>query len=69
MINRVTVTLEQPEYSALLEVAVAELRSPSDQLRYILRRELERLRLIQPPAPASTAQRREPQQEASDDSA
>jgi len=69
MINRVTVTLEQPEYSALLEVAVAELRSPSDQLRYILRRELERLRLIQPAGVTGPAQPREPQQEASDDSA
>jgi hypothetical protein len=42
MVNRVTLTLEQPEYSALLKVALAELRSPQDQARYILRRELER---------------------------
>ena len=42
MVTRLTVTLEQPEYAALVEMAVAELRSPPDQLRHILRHELER---------------------------
>ena len=42
MVNRIAVTLEQPEYSGLLEIAVAELRDPSDQLRHILRTELKR---------------------------
>lgn len=42
MINRVTVPLEQPEYSGLLKLAVADLRTPQDQLRVILRQELER---------------------------
>lgn len=42
MVTRLTVTLEQPEYAALLEIAISELRSPPDQLRHILRRELER---------------------------
>lgn len=46
MVTRITVTLEQPEYSALLKVAVEELRSPQDQLRYILRKELDRLGLL-----------------------
>ena len=46
MVNRLTVTLEQPEYAALLDVAIAELRSPADQVRYILRQELERRRLL-----------------------
>ena len=41
MVNRITVTLEQPEYAALLRMATAELRNPSDQLRHILRTELE----------------------------
>ena len=48
MIKRLTVTLEQPEYSALLKVAVAELRDPPDQLRQILRAELERRGLWPP---------------------
>jgi hypothetical protein len=40
MVNRLTVTLEQTEYTALLEMAISELRDPPDQLRYILRQEL-----------------------------
>jgi hypothetical protein len=63
--NRLTVTLEQSEYSALLKVAVAELRNPSDQLRYILRRELERLGLIQAADSGGTAQAQKSEQEAS----
>jgi len=42
MVNRVTVTLEQAEYSGLLKMAVEELRNPSHQLHVILRQELER---------------------------
>ena len=42
MVNRVTVTLEQAEYSGLLKMATEELRNPADQLRAILRQELER---------------------------
>lgn len=41
-VNRITVTLEQPEYSGLLELAIHDLRDPSDQLRQILRDELIR---------------------------
>lgn len=44
MVTRLTVALEQPEYSALLEVASRELRTPADQLRYILLRELAEYR-------------------------
>ena len=40
--NRIVVTLEQPEYAALLQMAAAELRSPPNQLRQILRQEAER---------------------------
>jgi hypothetical protein len=36
------VTLEQYEYSALLEMANEELRNPSDQLRHIFRLEMDR---------------------------
>ena len=61
MINRVTVTLEQSEYSALLEVAIAELRNPPDQLRYILRRELERLGRLPPADAADQAQKHKQQ--------
>lgn len=46
MVTRVTVTLEQPEYTALLEVAGKELRNPADQLRYILREELAQRKLL-----------------------
>jgi len=48
MVNRIIVTLEQPEYVALLDLAVDELRSPRDQLRYLLRKELDRLGLLSP---------------------
>lgn len=48
MVNRLTITLEQPEYSALLKVAMSELRAPQDQVRFILRRELERRGLLPP---------------------
>ena len=49
MVNRVVVTLEQFEYSALLKMAVKELRNPSDQLRTILRDELRRQGSWPPP--------------------
>jgi len=42
MVKRVTVTLEQVEYSALLEMAIDDLRNPSDEIRHILRLEIER---------------------------
>jgi len=41
MVNRITVTLEQAEYSALLTLAIKELRGPADHLRHILRVELQ----------------------------
>lgn len=46
MINRLKIELEQPEYSALLKMALDELRNPSDQARYILRLEFERRGLL-----------------------
>ena len=51
-VNRITVTLEQPEYSGLLELAIHDLRDPSDQLRQILRDELIRQCLWPPTAEA-----------------
>lgn len=58
MVNQLTITLEQPEYAALLQMAVAELRSPQDQLRHILRLELER-RNLWPPSQAPSTVRTE----------
>jgi hypothetical protein len=46
MVSRVTVALEQPEYSALVAMAMAELRNPADQLHHILREELEERGLL-----------------------
>lgn len=46
MVTRLRLTLEQEEYTALLEVAAVELRNPGDQARYMLRRELERRGLL-----------------------
>jgi hypothetical protein len=44
---QVKVPLEQHEYTALLKMARVELRSPDDQLRYVLRQELRRRGLLQ----------------------
>jgi hypothetical protein len=46
MVIRLKLTLEQDEYSALLESALADLRNPSDQARFILRQELEKRGLL-----------------------
>lgn len=54
MVTRVKVALDQPEYSALLRLAIDELRDPPDQLRHILRQELERRGLW--PAPTEELQ-------------
>ncbi len=58
MVTRITVTLEQPEYAALLKVAVEELRNPQDQLRYILRKELDRLGFLSLTGDATREQNR-----------
>lgn len=39
---RITVILERQERAGLMKLADAELRSPSEQLRHLLRQELER---------------------------
>lgn len=43
MIARLKITLSQAEYTALYHSALADLRSPSEQAHFLLRRELERL--------------------------
>ncbi len=47
MITRLKLALEQVEYSALLKSAMADLRNPADQARFILLRELERRGLLE----------------------
>lgn len=42
MVKKIEVTLEQNEYSALLDMSIDDLRNPSDQMRHILRMEIER---------------------------
>ncbi len=42
IVTRLKLPLEQDEYSALLKIAGAELRNPTDQAHVILRQELER---------------------------
>jgi hypothetical protein len=40
VVNRLTLTLEQSEYAALLKFASEELRNPSDQAHHIIREKL-----------------------------
>ena len=47
MVARVVLTLEQPEYRALLQVAQTELRNPADQAHFMVRQELVRRGFIQ----------------------
>ena len=44
--TRITIPLEQRERAALMQLAEAELRTPRDQARHILRCELERIGLL-----------------------
>ncbi len=46
MLNRLRVTLKQDEYSGLIEMAREELRSPDEQMRFLLRQELQRRGLL-----------------------
>lgn len=43
---RLKISLEQVEFSALLNAAVNEMRNPSDEARFILCQELERRGLL-----------------------
>lgn len=45
--ERVRVTLAPEEYTGLVKLCEKELRSVSDQVRIIIRRELERRRLLE----------------------
>lgn len=46
MLNRLKILLEQPEYSALIQLSEKELRTPADQARLIVRLELIRRGLL-----------------------
>lgn len=46
MVKRLTLSLEQQEYSALLKTALEDLRNPADQARYILKLEFSRRGLL-----------------------
>jgi hypothetical protein len=46
MPTRVRLSLEEEEFSALMKLATAELRNPSDQARHIVRLELQRIGLL-----------------------
>jgi hypothetical protein len=48
MINRIRLYLSQEEFVGLLALSAKELRSPSDQARWIIRSEMERLGLLKP---------------------
>ncbi len=46
MITRLKLVLPKSEYDALTRLAAVELRNPHDQVRHLLRRELERAGLL-----------------------
>jgi hypothetical protein len=46
MINRIRIILEQPEYSALIQLSALEIRTPADQVVVIVRNELIRRGLL-----------------------
>ena len=46
MVVRINLTLEQKEYSALLKLALKEMRNPEGQIRYLLCQELKELGLL-----------------------
>jgi hypothetical protein len=49
MINQIKLILDQIEYTALLQIAMDELRTPPDEIRHILRQELARRGLLTRP--------------------
>jgi hypothetical protein len=55
MSSKINVPLKPAERDALIALAMREYRHPRDQAALIVRRELERLRLL-PPEPDTAAQ-------------
>jgi hypothetical protein len=64
MITRLRLSLNSQEYNALEQVALAELRDPVDQIRYIVRQELTRRGLLPQPHQPTSEERHEPASEA-----
>lgn len=68
MLQRLTINLSKPEQEALEKFAAMELRDMRDQVRFILRQDLERRGFLQPsnspsdtqPIPGSTPPIMEP---------
>ena len=60
MANRLTVILEQPEYSALVDLAVNEMRSTPDQLRWVLRQHLAERGMLPPEKQGHKASQQRP---------
>ncbi len=55
MVSRLKILLEQDELNALLEMARGELRPPDEQVRFILRQELQRRGLLPVTDPVALA--------------
>lgn len=51
MLNSLKILLEQPEYSALINLSEREMRTPADQVRLIVKLELVRRGLLQDTIP------------------
>ncbi len=47
MVTRLRIVLGQSEYSALLKIAVEELRNPEDQARFLIRKQLQSCGLLE----------------------
>lgn len=48
MVFKIQLTLSESEAAGLVDLATREIRSPQEQLRYLLRRELTGLGLLPP---------------------
>jgi hypothetical protein len=61
MVNRLKIALPQTEFDALFKLSLLEVRNPADQVRVILRAELERRGMLptSTPQPQGEPQRRE----------
>jgi hypothetical protein len=46
MVNRLKLILDQQEFEAIYQIARKELRNPADQVRYMLRCELQKRGLL-----------------------
>jgi len=54
MVTRIKIALPQQEYTALLNLANAELRTPHEQIRFLILQELGKRKMLPAPARAAT---------------